>query len=75
MYACCEGFCSSFVLLFNTQLLSVCYVFNTLLDVRKFAVNNEDKTICPHVNYTAGWMGMGRNDKRNTSVNYTHYMS
>ena len=75
MYACCEDLCSSFVLLLNTQLVSVSYVFNTLLDIRKFTVNNEDKNICPNVNYSAGWTGVGRNDKHNTSVNYTHYMS
>ena len=38
-------------------------------------MNNEDKNICLCVNYSAGWMGVGRNDKHNTSVNYTHYMS
>lgn len=54
MYACCEDLCGSFVLLLNTQLLSVSYVLNTLLDIRKFAVNNEDKKICPHVNYSVG---------------------
>lgn len=75
MYACCEDLCGSFVLLLNTQLLSVSYVLNTLLDIRKFAVNNEDKKICPHVNYSVGWMGVRKMDKHNTSVNYTHYMS
>lgn len=38
-------------------------------------MNNGDKKICPHVNYSVGWMGVRRMDKHNTSVNYTHYMS